>query len=222
MAKLCIVAAIGPGMGLAIAQRFAREGFDLAVIGRSAPADPAILDALAAHGGVVRSYAADLSDPKSVAGVMAEMKSALGAADVLVYNGGVWNEGPPLAQAADAFHRDLHLCVTGTYVCAQAVVPDMKAKGGGAILFTGGGLALNPQYGTGVLSLVAGKSALRGLGLALHEALKPDNIHVAQVTIAGTVAPGTAFDPNAIAEAYWSLYVQPRDAWTAERVFTGA
>ncbi len=100
MNKLCILAAFGPGMGLAIARRFAREGFDLAVISRSALSDPAILDALTANGGVVRSYAANLADPGAIAAVMVEIEAQQGAADVLVYNGGVWNEGPPLAQAA--------------------------------------------------------------------------------------------------------------------------
>jgi NAD(P)-dependent dehydrogenase (short-subunit alcohol dehydrogenase family) len=97
----------------------------------------------------------------------------------------------------------------------------MKARRAGVILFTGGGLALNPGYGVNVLSLVAGKAGLRGLGLALHEALKPDGIHVGMVTIAGMVAHGTAFDPDRIAERYWDLCREPAGAWTPDIVFTG-
>jgi NAD(P)-dependent dehydrogenase (short-subunit alcohol dehydrogenase family) len=139
----------------------------------------------------------------------------------MVYNGGVWNEGPPLAMPAQDFHRDLALCVTGAYACARAVHADMKAKGGGTILFTGGGLALAPEYGVTVASLVAGKAGLRGLGLALHEGLKADNIHVGMVTITGTVAKGGAFDPDRIAESYWTLYSQPPGVWTAEIIYHG-
>jgi short-subunit dehydrogenase len=97
----------------------------------------------------------------------------------------------------------------------------MVSAGGGTVLFTGGGLALAPQAGLGVASLVAGKSALRGLALVLHEELKPQGIHVGLVTIAGMVAPGTAFDPDRIAEAYWDLLSEPRAGWTAETVFRG-
>jgi short-subunit dehydrogenase len=139
----------------------------------------------------------------------------------MIYNGGVWNEGAPLAMPPKDFHRDLALCVTGAYASARAVHADMKARGGGAILFTGGGLALAPEYGVNVASLVAGKAGLRGLSLALHEGLKADNIHVGMVTIAGTVARGTAFDPDSIAESYWTLYSQPPGAWMPEIVFDG-
>jgi NAD(P)-dependent dehydrogenase (short-subunit alcohol dehydrogenase family) len=139
----------------------------------------------------------------------------------LLYNGGVWNEGPPLAMPAADFHRDLALCITGAYACAQAVHPHMRARGAGTILFTGGGLALAPQYGVGVASLVAGKAGLRGLGFALHEGLKPDGIHVGMVTIAGSVAKGTAFDPDVIAEHYHTLHMEPVGAWRAEIIHQG-
>jgi short-subunit dehydrogenase len=220
-APLAIIAAVGPGMGLAIGRRFAREGFDLALIARSATQTNRLVDMLAEHGTRVRAHACDLMDAVAITATIAGIQEDQGPASVMVYNGGVWNEGPPLAMAPADFDSDLALCITGAYACAQAVHASMKARGGGTILFTGGGLALAPQYGTGVLSLVAGKSGLRGLGLALFEALKPDGIHVGMVTIAGTVAPGTAFDPDAIAESYWRLFMQPRAEWTAEIVFTG-
>lgn len=207
-------------MGLAIARRFAREGYNLAVIARSVSQTPQLVDAIATHGGKVEAYAADLTDAGAIVDTFAEIRARQGAPDVLVYNGGVWNEGEPLAQPTDDFHRDMALCVTAAYACARAAAPDMIARGGGSILFTGGGLALNPQYGARVLSLVAGKAGLRGLGLALFEALKPANVHVAQVTIAGAVAAGTAFDPDLIAEAYWTLHAQERAAWTAEIVYS--
>lgn len=98
----------------------------------------------------------------------------------------------------------------------------MKAKGAGIVLYTGGGLALGPEYRVAVASLVAGQSGLRGLGFALHAELKADKIHVGMVTIAGTVTKGTAFDPDRTAESYWTLYSQPEGAWTPEIIFNGA
>jgi NAD(P)-dependent dehydrogenase (short-subunit alcohol dehydrogenase family) len=206
-------------MGFAVAKRFAREGFNLALLARH-PNTP-LIEELQRFGGDVAAYPFDLSRVEAVGDAMARVRDAQGAADVLVYNGGAWNEGPPLAMSAEAFQRDLGLCIGGAYACAQAVASDMKACGAGVILFTGGGLALNPAYGVNVLSLVAGKAGLRGLGLALHEALKPDGIHVGMVTIAGVVAPGTAFDPDHIAERYWDLYQEPAGQWTSDIVFKG-
>ena len=219
--KLCVVAAAGPGMGAAIARRFAREGFDLALISRRAQALDALVHEIESMGCSAVPYACDLSDDTKIAATFETIKQNQGDADVLVYNGGAWNEGDPLSMPAKTFHKDLALCVTGAYACVRAVYPAMKQRGAGSVLFTGGGLALQPAYGTGVLSLVAGKSALRGLGLALYEALKPDNIHVSQVTIAGVVAAGSAFDPDRIAEEYWSLHVQAPEARQSEIIFTG-
>ena len=91
----------------------------------------------------------------------------------------------------------------------------------GSILFTGGGLALYPEYGANASSLTAGKSALRGLTYAMAKELEPEGIHVATVTIAGTVAEGTAFAPDTIAECYWALHQQPKAQWSTEIVFNG-
>ena len=218
---LAIIAAAGPGMGAAIARRFARAGFDLALIGRSATQTSPLVEALSEYGTQVHAYAADLTDPATVTSTFSAVHTAQGAASVMVYNGGVWNEGPPLAMSAADFHRDLALCITGGYACAQAVYTQMKSRGSGSILFTGGGLALFPEFGGAVASLVAGKAGLRGLGFALHEGLKPDGIHVGMVTIAGTVAQGTAFDPDLIAEHYYALHMDAPGAWRAEIVHRG-
>ncbi len=219
--KLAIVAGAGPGMGLAIARRFARGGFDIALVARNAGRLEGATAELGALGARASAHAADLSDPVAAEAAIAAIRAARGPAAVLAYNGGAWNQGAPLAMTAEAFHRDLALGVSGAYACARAVHADMVAAGGGTLLFTGGGLSLAPQAGVGVASLVAGKAGLRGLALVLHEELKPQGIHVGLVTIAGMVAPGTAFDPDRIAEAYWALHAEPEGAWTAEAVFSG-
>jgi short-subunit dehydrogenase len=219
--RLAIVAGAGPGMGLAIARRFARGGFDLALIARDAGRLAAAAAELEALGARTSAHAADLSEPGGAVGVIQAIRPARGPAAVLAYNGGAWNQGAPLAMGVEAFHRDLGLCISGAYACTRAVHDDMAAAGAGTVLFTGGGLSLAPQAGVGVASLVAGKSGLRGLALVLHEELKPQGIHVGLVTIAGMVAPGTAFDPDRIAEIYWEMHAEPAGRWTAETVFRG-
>jgi NAD(P)-dependent dehydrogenase (short-subunit alcohol dehydrogenase family) len=213
-----IIAGVGPGMGLAIAKRFAREGYNLSLIARHADK----LDGYAKEiGGRCQSIPADLSDVDQAAKAMATAIERFGPPDVLVYNAGVWNQRPAMEMAPKDFHADVGLCVSGAFACAHAIYPHMKKNGQGTILFTGGGLALQPQYGVGVASLTAGKSALRGLAFVLASELEPDNIHVSTITIAGMVAPGTAFDPDAIADHYWRIHSQSKADWTSEYVYSG-
>ena len=221
---LCIVAAAGPGMGAAIARRFAREGFDLALLARDAGPLSTLEQDLRRFGGAAHGYAVDLCDVPAVRTAFDTIRERQGPAAVLVYNGGSWHEVPAMQMDPALFSRDLMLCVTGALVCAQAVHPDMKAAGSGTILFTGGGLALYPAYGAGNSSLTAGKSGLRGFTFALAKELAPEGVHVGTVTIAGAVKPGTAFDPDAIAERYWALHQEGTsgpDTWTVETVFDG-
>ncbi|WP_158639240.1 SDR family NAD(P)-dependent oxidoreductase [Elioraea rosea] len=218
MSGVCAVLGAGPGVGLAVARRFAREGFAIGLAARSASR----LEQEAAALGVPASVAgADLSDPEAVAAALGAIAAALGAPTVLVWNAAGVTPGPAMALSVEAFARDLALSVTGAFAAARAVYPAMRAAGGGTMLFTGGGLALNPGYGAGVASLTAGKSALRGLVHALAGELDGEGIHVGTVTIAGTVAPGTAFDPERIAERFWALHAEPREGWTVEAVVSG-
>jgi short-subunit dehydrogenase len=218
---VCLVAGAGPGMGLAIARRFAREGFALGLIARRADALEEAAGHLRTNGTQVAIATADLRDPFQAASAVTQLGATLGPATVLVYNAATWNQVPAMAIAPGDFRRDLDLCVTGALASAQAAYPAMREAGRGSMLFTGGGLALNPAFGAGVASLTAGKSALRGFVHALAGELAPDGIHVATVTIAGTVAPGTAFDPDRIAARFWALHAEPPHAWRVEDIFAG-
>ena len=137
-----------------------------------------------------------------------EIRVAMGDATVMVYNAARWNQVPAMSISPGEFAADLALAITGGLACAQQVYPRMRAAGRGSLLFTGGGLALAPQYGAGVTSLVAGKAGLRGFVHALHAELAGQGIRVGMVTVAGIVAPGTAFDPERIAQRFWDLHSQ--------------
>jgi NAD(P)-dependent dehydrogenase (short-subunit alcohol dehydrogenase family) len=218
---LCIVAAAGPGLGIAIARRFAQNGYAIALLARNRQRLEALAEPLRSGGAAISTHAADMCALDTVAAAFAEIRDHHGPAEVLVYNGARWHERPTMMLDPMDFTWDLSLCATGALVCAQQVYPAMKAAGRGTILFTGGGLALHPEFGAGIASLTAGKSALRGLAYAMAKELAPENIHVATVTVAGTIAPATAFDPDLIAERYLALHQQPRDHWQVEAVFEG-
>lgn len=216
--KHAIVAGVGPGLGLALVRRFAREGFAVSMLAR----DAAALERLSAEvGGDVKGYPADLCALDAVAAAFRAMEADRGPAEVMIYNAARWHEQPVMELDPMTFNWDLALCATGALVCAQAVWPAMKAAGRGSLLFTGGGLALYPSFGAGVASLTAGKSALRGLVHAMAGEVGPAGVHAATVTVAGTIKPGTALDPDRIAEEFWVLHQQPKDAWEVERVVKG-
>lgn len=219
--RLAIIAAVGPGMGMAIARRFAREGYAIGLIARSAERLADHAAELAVFCVPVAEATADLCDLNSLKTAFDTLHATLGPAQVLVYNGARWHQQPAMTLDPMTFNWDVALSATGALASAQHVYPAMKAAGQGTILFTGGGLALRPEYGAGVASLTAGKSALRGLAFALAAELAPDGIHVATVTIAGSVAPGTPFDPDRIADRYWALHRQPPADWAVEVVFDG-
>lgn len=216
-----IVAAAGPGVGLAVAKRFARAGHPVALIARR----PKTLDAMAAEiagiGGTARGFAADVTDWPALRGALADIVAEMGAPEVLVWNGGRWMETPALALDPAELETDLRLTTVGALVAAQAVAPAMEAADGGSILVTGGGLALAPQYGGAVPALAAGKAAVRALVHAAAPDFAARSIHLGTVTIAGQVAPGGPFDPDRIAEAFAALHAEPKQGWSVERVFDG-
>jgi NAD(P)-dependent dehydrogenase (short-subunit alcohol dehydrogenase family) len=216
---LAIVAGVGPGIGAAIARRFAAGGFRVALISR----DEARLAALAAPtiaaGGTMVTYAADLSDHATVRRVLATVAAEHGRATALVWNAAVWDETPALSLDPLDFDRQLRLGLTAALTGIQTVAPAMAAGGGGSILLTGGGLALMPQYGSAVPALTAVKSALRGFVHASAPEFAARGLRLGTVTIAGQVAAGGPFDPDRVAGAFWAMHTT--ETAVAERVFDG-
>ena len=121
-------------------------------------------------------------------------------------------------QPRDTFNSDLAVNVGGALVAAQAVLPKMSERRSGSILLTGGGFALepNPEY----LSLSIGKAGIRALAHGLFESLKSKGVHVATVTVAAFVNAGSK-DAQAVANHFWQLHNQPKDAWNVETTYTG-
>jgi hypothetical protein len=95
----------------------------------------------------------------------------------------------------------------------------MRRAGAGTFLATGGYASVRPHAAYASLGL--GKAALRNAVWMLHDELKPEGVHAAGVTIWGPIEPRTALYPDAIADAYWNLHIQPAEQWTAETNFDG-
>lgn len=214
---LAIIAGAGPGIGGAVARAFAAEGYAVALLARRREA----LEALSVGLPDATVWPVDLADPAALSSVIRTISAEHGPPAVVHYNAAGWHESDPLTLDPAVFMADLSLCTAGPLAAVQAVVPDMQANGGGTLLFTGGGLALYPEYGGNVLSLTAGKAAMRAMVLALAPKLAEAGIHAATVTVTGTVAPGTPFDPETIAATFLALHKQTRQDWEVEVVFDG-
>lgn len=216
MTGCCIIVGAGPGIGAAVARRFGQAGFPLALISRR-PDD--LAGQLGAQGHTARSYAADAGDEAALTAAIEAAQGDLGPAGVLVYNAAALVREAATGVSAAQLLQRLSVSVGGALTATRAALPGMRAARSGTILMTGGGLALHPSAAYATLSV--GKAALRALALTLAEELAPDGIHVATVTVAGTVKAGTPFDPDRVAQVYWDLHAKSAGQWKREVVFDG-
>jgi NAD(P)-dependent dehydrogenase (short-subunit alcohol dehydrogenase family) len=157
---------------------------------------------------------ADAADEAEVRAALDALVDQHGVPDVLVYNAAHIQSDPFGALDARG-HLDAYAVnVVGAMTAIGHVAPRMAERGSGTILLTGG----MPQAVPGATSLSVTKAALRALTELLDREYRPQGVHVATITVTGTVAPGTAYDPDAIADHYWRLHVQPPHAWEREVV----
>ncbi len=214
---LCTIVGFGPGIGTALAELFGKHQFDLALLSRSPDKHAAALDKLTAAGIRATPFAANAADEESLNAAFEQVRRTCGETTVLIYNAFAFRTGKPTKITATECIEDLRTNVGGAITSVRAVVPAMQASGAGTILFTGGGLALEPAAIYASVSL--GKAALRNYAFALAQELTPAGIHVGTVTICGMVKAGTHFDPAKIAPAFLALHEQPPGSWTMETMY---
>lgn len=221
----CIVG-VGPGLGAALADCFARAGHALALLARSPRHYDAIAAAVNEHGGHASGFECDAGDPESVKASFARVRETLGDPRVLIYNAGSYAPGGFLDIDPAKFEAAWRANCFGGFLCAREVLPAMLEAEAGTLLFTGATAAL--RGGKGFAGLAVGKFGLRALSQSLAREFGPKGIHVAHAVIDGQIAtpsarerqpersPETFLAPEAIAETYWHLHLQPPSAWTLE------
>jgi short-subunit dehydrogenase len=213
-----LVIGAGPGLGGAIAHRFAQGGYHLTLLARRTDGLAELASGLADTGAAVDTVAADASDPAGLRAALTSLYAGTGAPGVLVYNASMLVPDSLLSSDIAHLHEAYDVDVIGAIVATQVAAPAMRVAGSGTILFTGGGWADHPGPAWGTVSL--GKAALRSAATMLGADLPGDGIRVASITIAGQIRPGTPFSPDQIAERYWSI-VQSEDTWQSEFRFDG-
>lgn len=217
--KACLVVGMGRGLGLSVARRFGQEGYRLGLIARSAASLENYAGALELDGCTVQAFPADVARTPQLISAIREAEKALDPIEVLIYNAYAAQGCRASELSREALEQTLQVNLYGALLAAQLVIPGMLSRRQGTLLFTGDGLALNPQPDQAALSI--GKAALRALVGALSKELYREGIHAATVTIAGPIRRNTPFDPDLIAEKFWELHTQPAGRWKTEVIYQG-
>ena len=228
--RVVLVVGAGDATGGAIAKRFAREGYIACVTRRSADKLQPLVDAIRAEGGEAHGFASDARKEEEVAALVEQIESTLGPIEAFVFNIGANVPCSILEETARKYFKIWEMACFAGFLTAQAVARRMVPRGRGTILFTGATAGLR---GASHFAAFAGaKHGIRALAQSMARELGPRNIHVAHVVVDGAI--DTAFirdnfperyalkdadgilNPEHIADNYWFLHSQPRDAWTFE------
>lgn len=199
--KVLLIVGAGPGISLRTAKKFGSNGFKVALISRSKDSLQKYEDELKNEGIEAKGFPGDATSEESLATAIDGVIETFGKIDVLLYNAYAGNYGKPTTLSADQLVEDFKVSVAGALTSVKLVLPHME---NGAILLTGGGLALRPV--ANYASVAIGKAGLRSLAYSLHQELRPSGIYVGTLTIKGFVKEDTYFSPENIADAFYSMY----------------
>jgi len=227
---VALVIGAGDATGGAIAKRFAAGGLVACVTRREAEKLVPLVDAIKAAGGSAHGFGSDARKEEEVVALVERIENEVGPIDVLVFNIGANVPSGILEETARKYFKIWEMACFGGFLNGREVARRMVRRGRGTILFTGATASLR---GSANFAAFAGaKHALRALAQSMARELGPKNIHVAHVVVDGAIdtefirtnfperyatkAEDGILAPDHIADAYWYLHTQPRDAWTFE------
>ena len=227
---VALIIGAGDATGGAIARRFAREGFTVCVVRRKADSSKPLVAQIEADGGRARAFGSDARREEQVVALIEEIERDIGPIEVFVFNIGANVASSILEETARKFYKIWEMACFAGFLTAREVAKRMVTRERGTMLFTGATASLR---GSAHFAAFAGaKHGLRALAQSLARELGPKNINVAHSIIDGAI--DTEFikanfperyafkdqdgilNPAHIADAYWYIHTQPRDAWTFE------
>lgn len=219
------VIGVGPGLGAALARRFAKS-YAVAIVARDTAKLTRLADEIAAGGGKALPIAANVARADEIERLFGEIRRELGDPETLIYNAAMRPFGRLMETRPSTFENAWRVNAFGAFLCAQQAVPAMLAAGRGVILFTGATAGSRPHPVSAAFG--PAKFAMRGLAQVMARDLGPQGIHVAYVNIDGAIdmpfirerfpdlKDEDLLRPAAIADAYWYLAHQERSCWTQE------
>lgn len=206
MTTIAIVGA-GTGLGAAVARRFGREGFSIALISRNQSRLDDLAQTLTSEGLTAQGFAANVRDPDSLRSALERAAEALGPIEVLQYSPLPAKEymRPVLETVAQDLVGPIEFSVYGPVTAARQVLPGMRAIKTGTMIFVNGASAVRPRDAvTGTSVAFAAESAYVQL---LSEAVADENIHVAQLIIPRGIGGGEeSHEPTTIADTIWTIH----------------
>lgn len=194
---------MGQGLGLGIAEKFGKEGYQIGMISRSADKLLAFQEGLKEQNIRSEFATADVTDTAQMIRAIKSIKEKLGSISVLQYNAVDYRMKYLMNETVEDLTNGFKISVGNAFAATVELLPDLKDNKG-AILFTGGGSANYPNPDMASISL--GKAGIRNLAFQLHQALKSDGIFVGTVTISGGISPESdMYTPQLIAQKFWDL-----------------
>lgn len=228
--RAVLVVGAGDATGGAIARRFAREGYVACVTRRSADKLVPLVAQIEAAGGVAHAFGADARDEDQTVALFERIEREIAPIEVAVFNvGGNVRHG--ITETTSRVYRKVWemACFAG-FLTGREAARVMLPRGRGSILFTGASASLRGREG--FAAFAGAKHGLRALAQSMARELAPKGIHVAHLVIDGAIDTpwirehfpqrhalkerDGILNPEHIADAYWALHCQPRDAWTHE------
>lgn len=222
-----IVIGVGPdqGLGAQLCKRFAAEGLNVLVAGRTKAALDAVVTDIVAAGGRAAAVVADATSEKDIAALFDEAGSNL---ELAIYNAGNNTPGKIIDMEAGYFEQSWRVVCFGGFLFGREAVRRMVPKGKGTLLFTGASASLRGRSGYGAFN--SSKAGLRTLAQAMAKEYAGDGIHVGHVVVDGAIGgekirnrfPDAAsredrlISIDGIVEGFVFLYKQPRRAWSFE------
>ena len=202
--KNIVILGAGPGLGNHIAEEFGNHGFRTILMARREEALKQYITELKDKDIEADYQVVDCAKNESIKSALSNIQQKYGIIDVLIYNTAVLQGGSPMELTPEELSARYQADVAGALCAAQQVIPCMKNKKDGAILFTGGGLALNPM--PAFTSISVHKAALRALAIALHKELENTGVYTGIVNIKGNIGSDDYYSPAKIATLFYRLY----------------
>jgi len=228
--KAIIVIGAGDALGGAIARRFAREGYAAVIVRRHAEQLEDLAAAIREAGGEAHPYGLDARKEDEVVGLFDRVEAEIAPVEVAVFNIGA-NVNFPIAETtARVYFKVWEMAAFAGFLTGREAARRMTPRGRGTILFTGATASIRGREG--FAAFAAAKAGLRAVAQSMGRELGPKGVHVAHTIIDGAIdtqwiaenfpkrhalkTEDGILNPDHIAEAYWMLHAQPRDAWTHE------
>ena len=230
---VCVIVGAGDYIGAAIARRFARGGFIVCLGRRNGERNDALVREINSAGGQAYSYSLDAREESQIVELFTTIESDVGNIEVAISNTGGNVKFPILETTERVFYKVWRMACLSWFLTWREAAKYMLARKRGSIFFTGATASL--RGGSGYAAFASAKFGLRAVAQSMARELGPDNIHVAHLIIDAGVdtafvrdrmlerglnpddlPPDTLMDPDSVANSYWMLHHQSRDAWTHE------